>query len=148
MRPHYDRAVPESSLAQVLRSRGLRMTPQRQLVLDAVRRLGHATPEQVHAEVQQTSDAINITTIYRSLELLEELGLVTHTHLSHGAPTYHPADQPAHVHLVCRDCGTVEEAAPDLLRPVAERLRAERGFQLDVAHVALFGQCGDCGGRA
>ncbi|QSB14512.1 transcriptional repressor [Natronosporangium hydrolyticum] len=136
--------MPETSLAQVLRSRGLRMTPQRQLVLDAVRRLGHATPEQVHALVQQAADSVNITTVYRSLELLEQLGLVTHTHLSHGAPTYHPAEDHQHVHLVCRSCGAVADADPELLRPVAERLHTERGFQVDIAHIALFGRCADC----
>lgn len=137
--------MPETSLAKVLRSRGLRMTPQRQLVLDAVRQLGHATPEQVHAAVRETSDAVNITTIYRSLELLEELGLVTHTHLSHGAPTYHPAGTSRHIHLVCRACGTVEDEDPAVLRPVTEQLAGQRGFQVDVSHVSLFGVCASCG---
>jgi Fur family ferric uptake transcriptional regulator len=122
------------------------MTPQRQLVLDAVRRLGHATPEQVHASVQRTADSVNITTIYRSLELLEELGLVTHTHLSHGAPTYHPAGERQHIHLVCRHCGTIADEDPAVLRPLADRLAAQRGFQVDVSHVSLFGRCGSCGG--
>jgi Fur family transcriptional regulator, ferric uptake regulator len=139
--------VTDSSLAQVLRSRGLRMTPQRQLVLDAVRQLGHATPEQVHSSVQQVADSVNITTVYRTLELLEELGLVTHTHLSHGAPTYHPVDEDQHIHLVCRDCGTVEGVDPELLGPLARELERERGFQVDIGHVALFGRCGTCGGR-
>jgi Fur family ferric uptake transcriptional regulator len=124
------------------------MTPQRQLVLDAVRQLGHATPEQVHAVVQRTADSVNITTVYRSLELLEEVGLVTHTHLSHGAPTYHAADENPHIHLVCRGCGTVEEEDPAILGPVAERLKAERGFLVDIAHVALFGLCAGCGADA
>lgn len=141
---NYDRGVAETSLAQVLRSRGLRMTPQRQLVLDAVRRLGHATPEQVRAVVQETADAVNITTVYRSLELLEELGLVTHTHLSHGAPTYHPAEERQHIHLVCRGCGAIAEEDPGVLQPVAERLAAQRGFLVDVTHVALFGRCRGC----
>lgn len=120
------------------------MTPQRQLVLEAVRQLGHATPEQVHGVVQRRADSVNITTVYRTLELLEQLGLVTHTHLSHGAPTYHPAGDHQHIHLVCRGCGSVEEADPELLRPVAERLRTRRGFQVDIAHIALFGWCADC----
>lgn len=141
---NYDRAVSETSLAQVLRARGLRMTPQRQLVLDAVRQLGHGSPEQVHAVVQQTADSVNITTIYRSLELLEELGLVTHTHLSHGPPTYHPAGGRAHIHLVCRGCGTVEDEDPAVLRPVTESLAGRRGFQIDVSHVSLFGLCASC----
>jgi Fur family transcriptional regulator, ferric uptake regulator len=141
---HYHRGVPDPQLSEMLRSRGLRMTPQRQLVLDAVHRLGHATPEQVHTVVQKTADAVNITTVYRTLELLEELGLVTHTHLSHGAPTYHPAQAHPHIHLVCRSCGTVTEVDPSAMQPVVDRLRSERGFQVDVTHVALFGECASC----
>lgn len=121
------------------------MTPQRQLVLDAVRRLGHATPEQVHESVLRTADSVNITTIYRTLELLEELGLVTHTHLSHGAPTYHPAGEQRHIHLVCRGCGTVEDEDPGVLRPLTDQLASRRGFQVDVSHVSLFGVCASCG---
>jgi Fur family ferric uptake transcriptional regulator len=122
------------------------MTPQRQLVLDAVRQLGHATPEQVHSSVQQVVGSVNITTVYRTLELLESLGLVTHTHLSHGAPTYHAADERQHIHLVCRSCGTVEEADLTVLQPLAEQLTRHRGFTMDIRHVALFGRCAACGG--
>jgi Fur family ferric uptake transcriptional regulator len=129
----------------MLRARGLRLTAQRQLVLQAVHDLGHATPEQVHAAVREVAAGVNITTIYRTLELLEQLGLVTHTHLSHGAPTYHPAGEKAHAHLVCRSCGVIDEIAPELLRPLADQLVDERGFRIDIGHVALFGVCGDCG---
>jgi Fur family transcriptional regulator, ferric uptake regulator len=146
--PNYHRAVPDTSLAKVLRSRGLRMTPQRQLVLDAVRQLGHATPEQVHSSVQRVADSVNITTVYRTLELLEELGLVTHTHLSHGAPTYHPAGERQHVHLVCRGCGVVEGIDPAPLEPLAEELASRHGFLIDIGHVAFFGRCATCGGEA
>jgi Fur family ferric uptake transcriptional regulator len=142
--------VSETDLAELLRSRGLRLTPQRQLILDAVQELGHATPEQVHAAVREVAAGVNITTIYRTLELLEKLGLVTHTHLSHGSPTYHAAGEDQHVHLVCRSCGSVDEVDPEWLRPVADRLAAERAFRVDVGHVALFGVCGGCerGGRS
>ena len=78
----------DTTLRHTLHERGLRMTPQRQLVLDAVRALGHATPEQICAQVQRTAPAVNITTIYRTLDLLDRIGLVRHTHLGHGAPTY------------------------------------------------------------
>jgi Fur family transcriptional regulator, ferric uptake regulator len=132
------------SLADVLRARGLRLTAQRQLVLEAVQRLGHATPEQVHQAVCKTAAGVNITTIYRALELLEGLGLVAHTHLSHGAPTYHVAGERSHLHLVCHRCGAVEEAPLELMRPLADRLRAERGFVLDIGHVAMFGTCARC----
>ena len=132
------------SLAEVLRARGLRLTAQRQLVLEAVYRLGHATPDQVHAEVAQTAAGVNITTVYRTLELLEELGLVTHAHLSHGAPTYHAAGDQQHVHLVCRACGYIDEVAPSVLDGLIRALAGTRGFVVDIGHVALFGLCRPC----
>jgi len=137
--------VADSSLADVLRARGLRLTAQRQLILEAVRGLGHATPEQVHAAVREVAAGINITTVYRTLELLEELGLVSHTHLSHGSPTFHAIGEEQHVHLVCRVCGAVDEVEPTLLAPVAAQLEGQRGFLVDIGHVALFGVCAHCG---
>jgi Fur family ferric uptake transcriptional regulator len=135
------------TLADVLRARGLRLTAQRQLVLEAVHRLGHATPDQIHAEVSAVAAGVNITTVYRTLELLEELGLVTHAHLSHGAPTYHSVGAEQHVHLVCRACGDVVEVPSDTLGPLARALETDRGFLVDLGHVALFGVCAGCGGK-
>jgi Fur family transcriptional regulator, ferric uptake regulator len=132
-----------TALRRTLHERGLRMTPQRQLVLDAVRALGHATPEQVCAQVQREAPAVNITTVYRSLDLLERLGVVRHTHLGHGAPNY-SVHEHEHVHLVCHGCGAVTEVPTDAMTGLAERLAAETGFALDVTHVALSGHCRDC----
>jgi Fur family transcriptional regulator, ferric uptake regulator len=139
--------VSATTLAAMLRERGLRLTPQRQLILEAVHELGHATPEQVHTYVRERVAGVNITTVYRTLELLEELGLVNHTHLSHGSPTYHTAGEDQHVHLVCRACGSIAEVDPSVMRPVTDRLLAERSFRVDVGHVSLFGECGDCKDR-
>jgi Fur family transcriptional regulator, ferric uptake regulator len=127
-----------------LRSRGYRLTPQRQLVLEAVGELGHATPEDIATAVRRTASGVNISTVYRTLELLEELGLVQHTHLGHGPPTYSVATDDDHVHLVCRACGAVQEADVDLLEEAVRRLADEQGFTLDVGHVALFGRCASC----
>jgi Fur family transcriptional regulator, ferric uptake regulator len=132
-----------AALRRTLHQRGLRMTPQRQLVLDAVRDLGHATPEQICTQVQQAAPAVNITTVYRTLDLMERIGLVRHTHLGHGAPTYSEQEH-QHVHLVCHSCGTVAESPTDLMNGLAERLLAESDFALDPAHVALSGQCREC----
>ena len=133
-----------SLLADLLRSRGLRLTAQRQLVLEAVYALGHATPDQVHADVSSKAAGVNITTVYRTLELLEELGLITHAHLTHGSPTYHPVGAEQHVHLVCRACSTIEEMPTEELAAMVRQLERERGFLLDVGHVALFGVCRRC----
>jgi Fur family ferric uptake transcriptional regulator len=127
-----------------LRSRGYRVTPQRQLVLEAIANLDHATPEEIAASVQKTAKGVNISTIYRTLELLDNLGLVTHTHLNHGAPTYHLASDAGHVHLVCQDCGKVDEVSPDAIRPLITALDKGQGFETDVAHLTVFGRCKDC----
>ena len=127
-----------------LRSRGYRVTPQRQLVLEAVARLDHATPEEIGAEVQQTAPTVNISTIYRTLELLEQIGMVTHNHLRHGAPTYHLAAHADHVHLVCQVCGRVTEVGPDAIKPLVIALDEQQGFETDVGHLTVFGRCADC----
>lgn len=127
-----------------LRSRGYRVTPQRQLVLEAVASLEHATPEDIAASVQRTAKGVNISTIYRTLELLDNLGLVTHTHLNHGAPIYHLASDAEHVHLVCQDCGRVDQVSPDMVRPLCTALDDKQGFETNVTHLTVFGRCRDC----
>jgi Fur family ferric uptake transcriptional regulator len=133
---------------RTLRDSGYRLTPQRQLVLEAVTALGHATPDEVAAEVQRRVGGVSLSTVYRTLELLEDIGLVTHTHLGHGAPTYHAADDPGHLHLVCRDCAGVTEVDVSAAASLVERLRAEHGFDTDVQHFAIFGTCRSCAQEA
>ncbi len=133
----------DATLRRTLHERGMRMTPQRQLVLDAVRSLGHATPERICEHVRRTSPAVNITTVYRTLDLLEQLGLVRHTHLGHGAPSY-STEHHEHVHLVCHECGNVREVPTATLDGLGAALRAQHGFALDPTHLALSGVCGRC----
>ncbi len=128
----------------MLREKGYRLTPQRELVLAAVNELGHATPEQVCVQVQRTASGVNISTIYRTLELLEELGLVRHAHLGHGAPSYHPAGHVQHIHLVCRDCDAVLEADAKVAEALGKSLATEVGFQIDLEHFAIYGRCAAC----
>ena len=138
-------------LAAQLRARGLRLTNQRQRVLAAVAALEHGTPEEIHARLRDEAGpdgaAPDTSTVYRTLELLERLGLVWHTHLGKGAPVYHAAEHP-HVHVVCQSCGEISSASSDLLDSAAERLAAELGFTVDVGHVALSGTCRACRERA
>jgi Fur family transcriptional regulator, ferric uptake regulator len=129
---------------QELRARGYRVTPQRQLVLEAVTKLEHATPEEIWADVQLTASGVNISTIYRTLELLEQLGLVTHTHLGHGAPRYHLAAEAGHVHLVCANCGRITEVPPEAVAALVTVLGERYGFQTDVGHLTVFGRCSAC----
>ena len=127
-----------------LRAKGYRLTPQRELVLGAVERLGHATPDEILLAVREDSRAVNISTVYRTLELLEELGLVRHAHITDRAPTYHSTAAPAHVHLVCRSCKSVTEVSPAAVEPMTRAIRDEQGFVADVGHLSVFGTCRDC----
>ena len=127
-----------------LRGSGYRLTPQRELILAAVERLGHATPDEVLAEARAHSEAINASTVYRNLEVLEELGLVRHAHLSDRAPTYHSVTDHEHFHLVCRNCGQVISVDPDVLSPLLDRLDDDHGFTADVGHLTVFGTCSSC----
>ncbi len=145
--PPDDLHEPPQQWQETLRSRGHRLTPQRELVLRAVDRLGHATPDEILADVRKESAAVNVSTVYRTLELLEELGLVRHAHLTDRAPTYHSTRTPAHVHLVCRNCGSVVEAAADVVDPFTAALHERHGFTTDVGHLTVFGTCERCAGH-
>jgi Fur family ferric uptake transcriptional regulator len=134
-------------LRVTLHERGLRMTPQRQLVLDALLDLEHATPEQVCQRVQLNTPTVNITTVYRTLELLEELGIVRHTHLGHGAPTY-SVHEHQHIHLVCHRCGQVQEAPSGMMGELTSTLLERYGFAVDPSHLALSGTCARCREKA
>lgn len=127
-----------------LRASGYRVTPQRQLVLEAVTKLEHATPEEIYAEVKHTAVGVNVSTVYRTLELLEQIGLVTHTHLGHGAHRYHLAANAHHVHLVCRICGAITQLEPGVIAGLVTQLDAEHGFEVDVGHLTVFGICKQC----
>ena len=131
-------------LAARLREQGLRLTPQRELILRAVEELRHATPDEVLAHVRGQVSSVNASTVYRTLEVLEELGLVRHAHLSDRAPTYHSVTDHEHFHLVCRNCGQVISVDPDVADALLEALRREHDFEVDLGHLAIFGRCTDC----
>jgi Fur family ferric uptake transcriptional regulator len=117
----------------------MRMTPQRLSVMEAVIRLEHATPEQV----ADAAPEVDLTTVYRTLETLEQIGLLSHTHLGHGAASYRLADDD-HIHVVCHRCEKVIDAPAGLADQLAGQLLEQRGFQLDKSHFTVFGTCAEC----
>lgn len=127
-----------------LREQGFRITPQRQLVLEAVETLRHGTPEEILIEVQRTATGVNLSTVYRTLEVLEEVGLVTHAHIGHGAPTYHAVDDHVHIHLVCDRCGKVMSVSAEVADEFVGRLRTDHEFVTDISHMAIHGWCTAC----
>ena len=129
----------------LLRRRGFRMTPQREIILAAIGEgHGHTAFDQIFARVQARSPAMNRATIYRTLEFLEELDLVRHPVVEVGVARWHGASEVAHSHLVCRRCGWEQELELSLLEPLDHELRRRYGFTTDLAHFALIGVCSTC----
>lgn len=132
-------------LGERLRARGKRLTSQRARVLEAVSVAGHATPEEVAALVAADGGTdLSLSTVYRSLEALQELGLLTHTHVDHRVPSYHLASHPNHVHLSCRSCGALAEVPADLAQPFVDEVERRTGFRAEMTHAAVHGHCARC----
>jgi Fur family ferric uptake transcriptional regulator len=137
--------VTSQDLKAALRQSGLRMTPQRQLIIDAVASMrGHVSVEQVYQTVIRQFPDVNITTVYRTLEVFEDLGVVRHTHFHDGVAQYQRTDEPPHHHMVCTRCGADAELELSLLEPLGEELRLRYGFQADLTHAAIVGLCRTC----
>ena len=127
----------------------MRLTRQRERIIDSVRHLGHATPDGLAAAVARDGGpALSLSTIYRNLEALEEVGVVSHTHLDHRSPTYHLSDHADHLHLVCLSCGAVIESAVTAADPLVGNLLSLHGFVPDVKHMAIHGWCAACSAPA
>lgn len=137
-----------AGLSEHLRSRGYRMTPQRRLILEALEAAHHhTTADEIARRVARRSPDMDASTVYRTLVMLEENGLVTHTHFDDGVTRWHLASRQAHQHLVCRRCGDEQELDLALLEPVARRIRDRFGFRADMAHFAIAGTCARCASR-
>jgi Fur family ferric uptake transcriptional regulator len=127
----------------------MRLTRQRERIIAAVLDLGHATPDGLAAAVARDGGAaLSLSTIYRNLEALEEVGVVTHTHLDHRSPTYHLSDHADHLHLVCLSCGAVIESPVSTADPFVGNLLTRHSFVADVRHMAIHGWCPRCSARA
>jgi Fur family ferric uptake transcriptional regulator len=98
----------------------------------------------VLARVHDQSAAVNVSTVYRTLEVLEGLGLIRHAHLSDRAPTYHSVGGHEHFHLVCRACRRVISVNAEVLDPLTKRLADDFGFVPDAGHLTVFGRCAAC----
>jgi Fur family ferric uptake transcriptional regulator len=132
-------------LADTLRQRGHRITPQREMILDAITHHDeHITAEAVLTVVHTRSQAINVATVYRTLDFLVREGLATRTSFENGRIIYATHHHGPHIHLVCRGCQRVAEISSDHLMSLAEQIATETGFQLDLHHGSLAGWCAAC----
>ena len=137
-------AAPDSHLEEALRERGLRVTPQRVLIHRAVRELDrHVTADEVLAAVSERLPNASLPTVYSTLELLEELGMVRRLAARSGAALYDPRTD-EHQHVVCRSCGRVEDLDVPVNSIRALRAARRRGFEPSDAELVVSGLCGDC----
>lgn len=135
----------KGSLLDILRDKGYRLTPQRMMVLEAIENSSdHISAEEIHDRARQQYPYINISTVYRTLELLKEKGLVAETDLGGGRYLYHPVGKAQHHHLVCRKCGHVTDIDISVLDKLRDELKSLYAFDADLEHIALFGTCKSC----
>jgi len=128
-----------------LSEQGYRLTPQRMMVLSAIENSdNHISAEEIYAQVIAKYPHFNISTVYRTLELLKRLGLVTETDLGGGRVRYHPADKGHHHHLVCQECGRIIDLDESVLSSLEGTLLREYKFSADLRHLAIFGRCASC----
>ncbi|UCB43849.1 MAG: transcriptional repressor [Dehalococcoidales bacterium] len=132
-------------IISALSKQGYRLTPQRLMVVSAIENSeDHISAEEIYSQVVVRYPNVNISTVYRTLELLKRLGLVTETDLGGGRVRYHPADKGHHHHLVCQECGAMIDLDESLLGPLQDALLREHNFIADLRHLAIHGRCVDC----
>jgi Fe2+ or Zn2+ uptake regulation protein len=130
-----------------IRAAGGRATPARRAIVEVL--VGgphhqHLTAEEVTERVQAVLPDVALSTVYRSMEALEELGFVEHLHIGHGPAVYHLAAE-QHLHLVCESCGAVTELPQSTLDAIGEEIRHRHRFRIEPRHFALSGLCEECG---
>ena len=133
-------------IAGRLSKRGYRLTPQRLMILSAIENSDrHISADEIYAQIVAKYPNVNISTVYRTLDLLKRLGLVTETDLGEGRVRYHPAEKGHHHHLVCRECGAIIDLDESVLTPLKNALLQEYNFDADLKHLAIMGRCLKCG---
>lgn len=135
----------QTGIISKLREQGYRLTPQRMLILSAIENSdNHISADEIYAQVVAKYPHVNISTVYRTLELLKRLGLITETDLGGVRVRYHPADKGHHHHLVCQECGAIIDLDESLLSSLKSTLLREYKFSADLRHLAIFGRCVNC----
>jgi Fur family transcriptional regulator, ferric uptake regulator len=138
---------PWAGIPDRLRSRGLRWTPQRRILVEVLATTdGHVTGAELVERCRAVDPDTIPSTVYRTLDVLEEVGVVSHSHGADGREEFHVLPAVEHAHLYCRGCGgSWELGAEDVA--VSTTVRAfdrGRAFAVDVSHLTLTGLCATC----
>jgi Fur family ferric uptake transcriptional regulator len=138
-------AQDHNNLIEELKARGIRITPQRVIIFDAIEELdGHITAEDIYQEVQKANPYISLATVYRTLELLQDLKLVTQSNFGRGQSYYALRKHGSHHHMVCTVCGNIEEFDDDLFESTRQELKRQFNFKAHTEHMSIFGICAQC----
>lgn len=145
------RPLPDTArFEKSLKERGLRLTSQRLAVLRAAARMeGHFTAEVLHREMDRSD--IGIATVYRAVQLLQELGYIKQAHLPGGSTVYEYSQDDeghSHAHLQCQRCGAVLELHEDMMADIEQAVLRQYGFQVSDHHITMTGLCVRCAGLA
>ncbi|OGO14424.1 MAG: hypothetical protein A2Z02_06210 [Chloroflexi bacterium RBG_16_48_7] len=133
------------SCQQVLREKGYRLTPQRMMVVDVLHGAEHhINAEEIFQQVKKNYPYANISTVYRTLDLLKKLDLVTEIDTGDGCLRYHHLEKGHHHHLICSKCGKVSEMPESLLVNLHKAISRDYNFEPNLNHLAIFGLCADC----
>ena len=137
----------EAATANLLRTFGLRLTRQRETIISALRHADeHRTAQAILDQVQTDHPSVNASTVYRTLTLFKQLGLVSETDLGTGELTYAWLGTDRHHHLICHRCGGVIELGHEHMRSLQQTVMRDFGFAAAIDHFAIFGICKDCRG--
>jgi Fur family transcriptional regulator, ferric uptake regulator len=137
--------IPVDVVREQLRSRGMRWTPQRRALLEVLSGLdGHVTGAELVERCRELDGATIPSTVYRTLDVLEELGIVSHSHRADGREEYHVLPDAEHGHLQCMTCGASWELPADEARALVRTLERSRAFAVDLTHLTIAGRCEGC----
>jgi Fur family ferric uptake transcriptional regulator len=139
--------IPDwSSVRARLHERGLRWTPQRRVLIDVLARTeGHVTGAELIERCRQVDPSTIPSTVYRTLDVLEQIGVVSHSHAADGREEFHVLPVVEHGHLECRECHATWEIPSGEAVELVSALERQRGFRVDVSHLSIQGTCADCG---
>lgn len=130
---------------ETLRKKGYRLTPQRHMILSVIQEAGgHLSIDQILERVQERNPYVSLSTVYRTLELLRELGLVRENHLPGEQPHYETAESTEHHHLVCRSCRAIIHLEDNLLGNLQEQLQQQYTFHGLTLDLVAAGYCDAC----
>ena len=133
------------NLIEHLRKKGYRITPQREMIIQAIAHSkSHMSAEEVFTEMQKQTQATNIATVYRTLDMLWEEGLACRNDLGEGRIVFAALEHGQHIHLVCRHCNYIIDADPQVLELLDKQLQSEHAFIPDLQHISVFGVCAEC----